>query len=278
LPDEKTSYLWDNAARSEVTKRFNSLESMYDPVTFQHFEDLGISGGWECLEVGGGGGSVTRWLSNRVGSRGRILVTDINPVFLSELEGKLSNVSILQHDITNESGIAKNAFNLAHARLVLIHLVQRNKALANMISALKSGGWLMIEDFDFIAPDVAWDYHARLGVPPTMKTELHTKVKHARDFLLEQHGADLYYARGLYSMLRTNGLTDVGISAQGIKPSKGGSAGSTLNIANSLQSKKEMIESGMMTEKEFDDAIEMMKDPEWTWISPLMVSAWGRKP
>ena len=78
-------------------------------------------------------------------------------------------------------------------------------------------------------------------------------------------------------MLRANGLIDVGSSAHGISPWNGGSAGAMLNIANSLQSKKEMIDSGILTEKEFDDSIEMMKDPDWAVISPLMVSAWGRK-
>jgi ubiquinone/menaquinone biosynthesis C-methylase UbiE len=124
LSDVKRTYLWDNSAKSEIAQRFKSLETIYDPITFRHLKDLGISEGWECLEVGGGGGSVSRWLSDKVGSKGRVLITDINPIFLTEMGSKLGNTSVLQHDITNESGIPKRAFDLAHARLVLIHLAQ----------------------------------------------------------------------------------------------------------------------------------------------------------
>ncbi len=40
------------------------------------------------------------------------------------------------------------AFDLAHERLVLCHLRNRQRALERMIGALKPGGWLLVEDFD----------------------------------------------------------------------------------------------------------------------------------
>jgi ubiquinone/menaquinone biosynthesis C-methylase UbiE len=258
--------------------RFHSLELMYDPITTGQMENLGISKGWSCLEVGGGGGSVSRWLSEKVGREGRVLVTDINPLFLTGLEGKLGNVKLMQHDITNAAGLPEASFNLAHARLVLIHLPQRMNALANMISALKPGGWVLIEDFDFITEDFPRDYHPRLGVPPTMSTEIFRKTDSARKILLTRHGADLYYSRNLHWIMRAAGLTEVGLSAQGMKPWPAGSPGAGLHIANTLQSRKEMIESGLLAEKEFESCIQLMEDPEWVSISPLMVSAWGRKP
>jgi ubiquinone/menaquinone biosynthesis C-methylase UbiE len=278
MSDPKNNYLWDNAATPEVSQRFASLEIMYDPITFQHIESLGITEGWKCLEVGGGGGSVSRWLSDKVGSTGRVFITDIDPQFLTGMTWTTGNVDVLKNDITTDSGIPKNAFDLAHARLVLIHLSQREKALVNMISALKPGGWVVIEDFDMMASEVLDDYHPRLGVPPTMYTELYRKVMRARNRLLEEHGADLHYARRLYSMLRSNGLVYVGMSTGGVSTWSGGSACAKLHLANSLQSKDEMIATGFLSEKEFDDSIKMMNDPEWVVFSSMMVSAWGRKP
>lgn len=38
------------------------------------------------------------------------------------------------------------AFDLVHARLVLMHLPEREQALARMISALKPAGWLIDEE------------------------------------------------------------------------------------------------------------------------------------
>ncbi|MGH8999638.1 MAG: hypothetical protein ACRDY7_09630 [Acidimicrobiia bacterium] len=44
--------------------------STADSSTVRHLEALGVGAGWRCLEVGGGGGSVGRWLGERVGSDG----------------------------------------------------------------------------------------------------------------------------------------------------------------------------------------------------------------
>ena len=278
MSNPKKGYLWDNTATPDVPQRFESLKIMYDPITFQHIESLGIAEGWRCLEVGGGGGSVARWLSEKVGGTGRVLITDINPHFLTGMTWTIGNVDVLKNDITGDSGLPKNAFDLAHARLVLVHLSQREKALANMVSTLKPGGWIVIEDFDMILSEALGDYHPRLGVPPTMATELFKKVRRATETVLEQHGADLHYARRLYSMMRSNGLVYVGMSTGGVSTWSGGSACAKLHIANSLQSKDEMIATGFLSEIEFDEAIKMMNDPEWVVFSHMMVSAWGRKP
>jgi SAM-dependent methyltransferase len=41
-----------------------------------------------------------------------------------------------------------DGFDLVHARLVLVHVPQRAAALAAMISALRPGGWLLVEEAD----------------------------------------------------------------------------------------------------------------------------------
>lgn len=106
-----TNYLWDNSAASEVSQRFDSLAAMFDPNTFRYMESLGVREGWKCLEVGGGGGSVARWLSAKVGKTGSVLVTDINPLFLKDLKGTSGNVDVLLHDITKETGIPRDTFD-----------------------------------------------------------------------------------------------------------------------------------------------------------------------
>jgi trans-aconitate methyltransferase len=39
-------------------------------------------------------------------------------------------------------------FDLVHARLVLVHVPDRARALATMVAALRPGGWLLVEDAD----------------------------------------------------------------------------------------------------------------------------------
>lgn len=52
-----SQYIFDNAA-PQATQRFNSLEMLFDPVTIRRLEALEIGEGWNCLEVGGGSGSI----------------------------------------------------------------------------------------------------------------------------------------------------------------------------------------------------------------------------
>ena len=121
--------------------RFSALEFIFDKGTFRHLEDRGVGPGWNCLEVGGGGGSVGAWLATRVNPGGHVLVTDIDPRFLESLSA--SNVVVRRHDISRDP-LPESAFDLVHARLVLIHLPDRNRVLVRMAAALKPGGWLVL--------------------------------------------------------------------------------------------------------------------------------------
>jgi hypothetical protein len=76
-----SGYAFDNA-RPEAGRGFVGLEVAYDAWTIGQLERTGVAGGWSCLEVGGGGGSVGRWLAARVGATGRVTVTDIDPAWL----------------------------------------------------------------------------------------------------------------------------------------------------------------------------------------------------
>jgi hypothetical protein len=49
------------------------------------------------LEVGGGSGSIARWMSERIGDAGRVVVTDIDTRFLDGMTAR--NVKIRLHDI-----------------------------------------------------------------------------------------------------------------------------------------------------------------------------------
>ncbi len=142
-----SQYLFDNAG-PETAQRFSSLATLYDPITVRHLEALGVGDGWQCLEIGGGSGSIAGWIAQRVGARGHVLVTDIDPRYLAALEQRgHANVSVQRHDVERDP-LPAGAFDLIHARLVLLHLPTAEQALRKLVVALKPGGWLLIEDFD----------------------------------------------------------------------------------------------------------------------------------
>lgn len=78
---KKDQYLFDNNWM-QARLRLSTLETIEDPATIDHLEKIGIAEGWNCLEVGAGGGSITEWLCRRVGPTGNVVATDVNTRYL----------------------------------------------------------------------------------------------------------------------------------------------------------------------------------------------------
>ena len=143
----KPEYRFDNSW-AQARGRLAASEMRNDPGTVRHLQALGVSEGWRCLEVGGGGGSITEWLCRRVGSAGHVVATDINPRFLQALD--FPNLEVRRHNLV-EDELEVAAFDLVHTRAVLVHVGERDKALDRLVAALKPGGWLVAEEPDCIS-------------------------------------------------------------------------------------------------------------------------------
>jgi SAM-dependent methyltransferase len=239
---------------------------MYDPVTIRHLENRGVSAGWHCLEVGGGGGSIAAWLAARVGPAGHVLVTDIDPRFLEFRQ--VPNLEVRRHDIVNDP-LPEAAFDLIHSRLVLLHLPEREKALARMVAALKPGGWLVDEEFD------------ASSMPPNPAVspgEVLLKTLVASRRVMQDRGADdREFARQLFSRLRAHGLVNVAAESCSFMWDFG-SPGASLLRANFEQLRSNMIDAGYITEEEFDEDLRRLDDPSFMMPSPIMWTVWGRRP
>lgn len=259
----ESTYVLDNAGK-ETSARFPVLSGQFDAGTIRHLEGLGVSSGWSCLEVGGGGGSIAAWLAERVGQAGRVVVTDIDPRYLQSL--RFPNLEVRTHNVAVDP-LPEAAFDLVHARLVLMHIPEREAALARMIRALKPGGWILDEEFDSVVfPD-----------PLLNPGEILSKTHVAMARLMDGRGVDRTFGRGLFRRLRALGL--VSVAAEGrtfMWPS--GSAGPSLLHANYEQLRTEMISRGYLTEQEFNQDIAALQDPDFLMPSPLLWAAWGCRP
>jgi SAM-dependent methyltransferase len=260
-----TTYVLDNASE-HAALRFASLEACYDPVTTRQLEEIGVSVGWSCLEVGGGSGSIALWLAERVGAGGRVVVTDIDARWL-DVEHR--NIELREHDIATDE-LEWGAFDLVHERLVLIHLRERERALRRMIDALNPGGWVLIEDFD-----CTWTAVQPDGEPAD--ATLFTKVLNAFYAVLLQAGVDLAYGRRFHSLLSEQGLVDVHVEAH-IHVANGGSPGLALYRANIEQLRDRLTGERLVDDLEIDRFCELLEDPQFSCHHPPMVSGRGRRP
>jgi SAM-dependent methyltransferase len=258
-----STYLLDNAGR-EASARFSALAAILDRGTIRHLEERGISSGWHCLEVGGGGGSIASWLAARVGPAGLVLVTDIDPRFLESLQ--VPNLEVRRHDIVNDA-LPDAAFDLVHSRLVLLHLPERENALARMVAALKPGGWLVDEEFDSSIDLVSSAYPG----------EVYSKTYVAMARIMDSRGVDRRFGRRLFGRLRAHGLADVTAEGRTFMWHRG-SAGVSLLRSNYEQLRSAMIDAGYITEPEFNQDLAGLDDPDFMMPSPILWTAWGRRP
>lgn len=259
-----SSYALENSA-PQASDRFDALRTIFDPGTISHLDRLGVTSGWQCLEVGGGSGSIAAWLSQRVGPTGRVVVTDIDTRFLGAI--KRPNLEVCQNDIVTDP-LPEGALDLVHARLVLMHLPQREDVLARLVKALKPGGWLLDEEFDLIS------LRANPELSPGEEL-LHSENVFYR--VLRQRGVDLAFGRILFGRLRALGLTDV--SAEGrLSMWTDRSAGAALLRSNFEQLREAMIQSGYITAQELAADIARLDNPSFLTLSPTLWAVQGRRP
>lgn len=260
----ESPYLLDNR-QEEAGDRFTALADLYDPVTIRHFDLLGVGHGWRCLEVGAGGGSIVRHLSERVGPNGRVLATDIEPRFLEPLE-KLGNVEVARHDVAVDP-LPAGEFDLIHARLVLVHVPERLEAIRRLVQALRPGGWLLVEDGDAALSQPCLD-------PRTEDEHLANRMREALLNLLGGRGADTLFARKLPRLLREAGLVDVEGDAN--LPLAG--AVRLLERANVLQVQDILLSEGLVTKAELEHYLTRLDDPTFLLAGIFLIAVWGRTP
>jgi SAM-dependent methyltransferase len=260
-------YAFGNALEIQ-RRRHQALEETFDPGTIRRLVSCGVRAGWRCLEVGAGGGSIARWLCDRVAPGGDVLATDLDTTVLRELTR--DNLEVRVHDVLADE-LPACAFDLVHARLLLAWLPEPERAIERLVAALKPGGVLVCEELDFVT--AVADPHV---APPD--AEAFERVVRAHNAVLAAgHGFDVSFGRRLPGDLADAGLA--GVACEGTSTLwRGGAWGGTLWQLTFVQLRERMAESGEADAGDVDRVIAMCADPAFASLSPLMMAAWGRRP
>lgn len=262
---ESDGYLLDNR-RTEAAERFDAFTALFDPTTFRHLEGLGVGPGRRCWEVGAGGTSVVSWLAEKVGPDGEVVATDIDTSLLAPVARPPVRVRV--HDVGAEQPPGEG-FDLVHARLVLVHVPDRERALRSMIRALRPGGVLLVEDADpALQPLVCPDEHGP-------EQELANRLRRGFRRLLADRGADLSYGRRLPRLLREAGLDDVRAEAYFPLTSP---ACAALESATVRQIRDRLVAADIATDDDIDRHLANVAAGGMDLATAPMISAWGRKP
>ena len=261
-----TGYAFDNAVVQHTSQRFETLQRCYDPASVAGLAHTGVGPGWCCLEVGAGGGSIAEWLGVRVGDSGSVMATDID-TGLIDVRGP--NVEVLQHDIVRDP-LPEAVFDLVHARLVLLHLPERRRALERIWHALKPGGWLVLDEFDCTWLPV-------LATPDPGSARLFTRVVGALHRVLAEAGADPGWGAHAYQAMVDTGFVDLEVSGYSAAW-RGGSVGAHLHGANVRQTADRLVATGEVSARALEEFLELIEDPDLAVSSYLMLTTSGRRP
>jgi SAM-dependent methyltransferase len=269
MSEPEARYIFDQAW-DEERARLAGLAAQFDPVTIRHLTALGVGPGWRCLEVGGGAGSIARWLATAVGTSGRVVATDLDIRFLDELGG---TIEIVQHDVTTDP-LESAAFDLVHARAVLEHLPGRDEVVPRLVRALRPGGVLVLEDVVFggAAAQAVQDAVTPMAQGPAM-----TRMMQAVAAGFRAVGADPEFGVKLPAALAAAGLRDAQAELT-FRLVHGGSEESAFYAGTLRHLASRLIGAGFLTREEADRVVSFVQDPRSRWFSLGVVSAWGWRP
>jgi SAM-dependent methyltransferase len=249
--------------------RLEQLERVCDPVTTKRLQALGVGPGWACLEVGAGRGSVARWLAGRVGPTGRVVAADIDARLLRGIEGP--GIEVREHDVLARD-FEPAAYDLVHARALLMNLPDPARALARMADAVKPGGFLCLEEVDWRSLSAVDRAH-----PQAAEFE---RLSHAGFEAVRAAGAsDGYFGRRVQGLLEGLGFAQVG--GDGVAQiGRGGDhpTGRFQRLALRLPVAQLLVTKGVMTGAQYELLCSLYEDPAFSFVGFTLFGAWGRKP
>jgi hypothetical protein len=205
-------------------------------------------------------------MAAQVGESGSVLGTDLN---LDWIGGDMPRqVELRRHDVRSDE-IPISAYDLIHARLVLLHLPERDQVIERLVAALAPGGWLVLEEFDQIFPPCP--------EPLTDEQRIFNRVREAFSELLDRRGANTTtYPRTLPWRMQHAGLSQVGAEGR-LVFATGAGPGAAVQYANLLQTGDQAVDAGLISADDLTTFMRVLDDPGFRFTMPLLISAWGRR-
>lgn len=254
----------------EGRERLRVLAHVMWPTTRALFARVGIAPTARCLDVGCGGGDVTRELA-QIASDGFVVGTDLDAtqVELARAEtakAGVDNVEFRVNDVLQPTADAQQ-FDVVYARFLFTHLADPAKALENIRARVGPGGVLVVEDIDCSG-------HFCYPPSPAFARYVEWYIETAR-----ARGCDPNIGPRLPGLLRDAGFDDIAMNV--VQPA--GFSGEVKLIAPiTMEAVADaMVAADVATSEDVDQTIDELHafaNTEGTVQSlPRVVQTWGRR-
>jgi ubiquinone/menaquinone biosynthesis C-methylase UbiE len=234
---------------------------------------VGLRPGQRAIDLGCGPRGILDMLAERVAPAGRVVGLDSDPAHAAmaaefAAARSLNGVEVITADARN-TGLPAGAFDLVHARTLLVNLAEPAEAAAEMMRLARPGGWVASME-----PDTE---HA-LCYPP------HPAFDRIRDIftvVFRRNGADPWIGRRVPELFRQAGLQQVEVEAR-VQMYPPGNSRRTIRLDLVQAMRPQVLEMGLATPSELDEldvaARVHLDDPRTVVMSGLLFLTWGRKP
>jgi SAM-dependent methyltransferase len=244
-------------------ERLETIARNADPDTRRHLEEIGICEGWQCLEIGAGSGSLAQWMAGRVEPGGKVIAADVETRSLAKL--KAPNLEVRTLDVEKDELPGGN--DLVVARYLFEWLDDPQAVLDKIIASLAPNGWLVLESNDW-------------GALPPIGTGAPLMLRKVReeffDFSNQLRGYNPDIGRQLVGILETRGLESVGATGRSVLL-RGKSPDIQLYKYELEMVGAQMIGANRLTEMDLAAVLKIYDDPKLCMMSPMTITAWGRK-
>jgi SAM-dependent methyltransferase len=253
--------------------RLLAQAEQYEATANWLLDQIDIRPGWRAVDIGCGPIGILNLLSERVEASGSVIGLEREQRFVEMARAeiakrRLGNVTMVQADGL-DTGLEKNSFDLVHERLVMINVSAREAFLTEMLSLLRPGGTVILEDVD----NVSW-----LCQPAHPSWEVLLNAFHT---VFHAGGGDGFIGRRLPVLLRAAGVQNIQTKVAVETPPLGDYRRTHLvSLIDSIRDK--IIAKGLLNEAQLNEHREALmrhlSDPATTVIDKLLVQCWGQKP
>jgi SAM-dependent methyltransferase len=234
---------------------------------------IGLEPGQSAIDLGCGPSGILELLSAAVSPGGRVVGLDADPAHTAMarqyvIQRGLANVEVVTAD-ARHTGLPPGAFDLVHARTLLVNIPDPAGVVTEMVRLARPGGWVASQE-----PDAG----QALCYPPLPAWD---RLREIFTVSIDRVGADLRIGRRLPELFRQAGLADVEVVVHAPTSPAGHSRRTLLpDLVRSMRPR--ILELGLSDDQELaglDRAVrDHLADPRTLTVPHLLVVAWGRKP
>jgi SAM-dependent methyltransferase len=263
-PEDAAKYTFTSATE-EPHRQLLLLADILDSHSIDVLSKAGVTDGWQCLDAGPGAGTITSWLADRIGPAGNVTAVDLDPKHLRRGD----NTRVVADDIRTMA-LPQDTYDLIHARLLLMHLPEREDVLKKFVTALKPGGTLVTSDWG------QRDGELLLHAETPAAAEAYSVFVRTLETVLQANGADLGWARRAPLAMRAAGLTDIDTVVHN-RLWRGGQPGNLIHISASHLVHDVLLSHGV-TEDHIALLRATMADPQTLAYGHWTYTTTARKP